>query len=131
METTKKVEIRGIDTNSVEKDDSFPSALAFYVELSEVPDSIWRELFLSQYEQSWYNLKREVRVHGHKIRVVSAPGEEQGQVDFIKRVVQGTNEVVGRYNTEVMRQRELEKKGQEGQTKIMEEAKERLRKVKV
>ena len=131
VDEIRKVTITKIDSDSVETDDSFPLGLAFHVYLSEVPDSVWRELFFSEYEQTWYSLKREMTVSGDKIRVVTAPGEEQGHVDFVKRLVEQTNKQVDMYNAEVKRQRDLQRQNLGREGKLVEEARERLKRVRL
>ncbi len=131
MEHVRKIRILAVDVDSVEKDDSFPSALAFYIRLSDFPDNVWREIFVNEYEQAWYNLKREVTVEGNRVRVVCAPGEEQGQIDFIKKLIEGTNQNVDRYNAQVDQQVEIEKLHQAKESKVVEEAKDRLKRVRI
>ena len=131
MEKVKKISIKSVDTDLVEKDDSFPEALAFYVYLSEVPESVWREFFSSEYEQSWFNLKREVTVSGDRIRIVTSPGEEQQHIDFIKQVVERTNRQVDEYNGELERQQQLDAKNRAKESKLVEDAKERLKRVRL
>ncbi len=131
MDLTRKIDIAGVDADSVEKDDSFPAALAFQIKLSDVPDNIWQEIFVSEYEQSWFNLKREVTLHGDRIRVVTAPGEEEKHIDFVKRLVSQTNDRAEEYNREVQRQRSIEERQTNEESKIVTEARERLKKVKL
>ncbi len=129
MDAVKKVKIVELDPDSVEKDDSFPEALAFHVRLSDVPDSVWTEIFISEYEQTWFNLKREVTVRGDRIHVVTAPGEEQAHINFIKQLLEQTNAKVDEYNKEIEHEAQMAKRERAADLDIVEQAKERLRKV--
>ena len=71
------ITIKGVDVDRIEKDDSFSKAYAFYVQLSATPDPIWIELFMSLYESTFQELKREMTIRGNQIRVVTAPDEEE------------------------------------------------------
>jgi len=129
MDAVKKVNIVELDRDTVEKDSSFPEALAFYIRLSDVPGSVWTEIFVSEYEQAWFNLEREVSVRGDRIRVVTAPGEEQAHINFIKQLVEQTNTKVEEYNKEIEREAHMARREQSAQAEMVEQAKERLRKV--
>jgi len=131
MERAEKITIKEVDSETVEKDDSFPDGLAFYINLSGNPHSVWLEIFVSEYEQAWYNLKREVAVFGDRIRVVTAPGEEQGHIDFVKGLVSGTNQKVDLYNAEVERTLRAQDRKESVDANKVREAKERLKKVRI
>ncbi len=127
----EKVIIKAVDSEQIEKDDSFPKAYAFYIVLSQTPDPIWFELFISRYENTFYNLKREMTIHGGRIRVVTAPGEEENHVRFFRRLVEETNKDVDDYNKKMseMVARENAKKGKEDAEADM--IRERLKKISI
>jgi hypothetical protein len=129
--TVGKVFVTKVDSDSVEKDNSFSKAYAFYVALSETPAPIWIELFMTRYETTFTNLKRQMTIQGNRVRVVTAPGEEEDHVRFLRHVVDETNKDVDEYNKKLARQA-----AGQGALKKMEDAeaqqiKERLRRISI
>lgn len=126
-----KVTIEKVDSERVEKDDAFPKAYAFYIVLSGTPHPIWVEIFLSRYEGRFYNIKREMTIHGRELRVVTAPGEEQQHVEFFRRLVDETNGMVDEYNKQLERQEASRRRMEDKEATEADAIKERLRKLQV
>lgn len=127
----QKVLIQAVDPDRIEKDDSFPKAYAFYVVLTTTPDPIWVELFISQYENRFYNLKREMTIHGDRIRVVTAPGEEENHVRFFRQLVDETNKQVDEYNKRLADREARERRFKEQEDAEAEQIRERLKKISI
>jgi hypothetical protein len=127
----KKITINGVDTDHIEKDESFPKAYAFYVALSETPEQIWVEFFMSRYEGMFTSLKREMTIQGSRVRVVTAPGEEGEHVRFLRQVVDETNKDVDEYNKKLARQEQQGRKLKALEDAEAEQIKERLRKISI
>jgi hypothetical protein len=127
----EKVTIKAVDLDRVEKDDSFPKAYAFYIALSETPEPIWVELFMSRYESTFTSLKREMTIQGSHVRVVTAPEEEENHVRFLRQVVDETNKDVDEYNRKLARQEEQERKLKAMEDAEAQQIKERLRRISV
>ena len=127
----QKVLIQAVDTDRIEKDDSFPKAYAFYIVLTSAPDPIWVELFVSQYENRFYNLKREMTTHGDRIRVVTAPGEEENHVRFFRELVNETNKQVDEYNKKLTDTEARERRFREQQDAEAQQIRERLKKISI
>ena len=123
--------MKAVDSDRVEKDDSFSKAYAFYVDLSETPEPIWTELFMTRYETTFTNLKREMTIEGNRIRVVTAPGEEESHVRFLRQVIDKTNQDVDEHNKKLARQQELERRFKATEDAEAQQIKERLRKISV
>jgi hypothetical protein len=126
-----KVTIKAVDLDRVEKDDSFSKAYAFYIALSETPEPIWVELFMSRYESTFTSLKREMTIQGSHVRVVTAPGEEENHVRFLRQVIDETNKDVDEYNKKLARQEEQERKFKAMEDAEAQQIKERLRRISI
>lgn len=125
----KRVEIVSVDTETVEKDDAFPKAYAFYIKLSGDPEHMWQRYFEDEWEHAFYTMKREIRVVGDKLRLVFGEGENiQSYVKFARQLVERTNERIARHNQqmeleekrELVKQEEIEKKKEEIRKKLRE-----------
>ncbi|PYV33973.1 MAG: hypothetical protein DMG22_07715 [Acidobacteria bacterium] len=127
----EKVKIKSIDSERIEKDDSFPNAYAFYIELDTAPHAVWEELFLRRYESDWFNLKREMTIQGKEIRVVTAPGEEEHQVDFYRRLVEETNRDAEEYNRDLAQQSELASRVAQSESAEAQRIRENLKKIHI
>jgi len=109
------ITIKSVDVDKLEKDDSFPSAYAFYISLDKEPDSTWRYLFDDSWRASLYPMKRPITVEGNKLRLVTADSDNlEEHVRFAKQLLEQTNqrykEHQGRLSDEEKRKKaELEK----------------------
>lgn len=116
------------DKLKIEKDDSFPMAYAFYIELDSKPSSDWRRFFEYEWSTSLYLQKREVIVLGDRLRVITAPNEIEGKIDWVKGLVEVTNIRVNKYNEEMKRREEREKIEKKRQEETIEKMRGRLKK---
>ena len=123
------ITIKGVDVDRIEKDDSFSKAYAFYVQLSATPDPIWIELFMSLYESTFQELKREMTIRGNQIRVVTAPGEEENHITFLRGLVEETNKEVDEYNKVQARREELGRRMELQKDAEAQQIRERLKKI--
>lgn len=92
----------------IEKDDSFPKAYAFELPLDSTPDNVWESIFEEEWKTSFYMLKRKVTIEGNKLRVITAPDEIEGKIEWVKSLVNSTNKRVEEYNKEMKRREEAE-----------------------
>lgn len=109
---SKKVKIKEpIDPQKlhIEKDDSFPLAYAFELPLDSTPDDIWRSIFEDEWKTSFYMLKRRVTIEDSRLRVITAPEEIKGKIEWIMHLVNSTNKRVEEYNQEIKRKEGAEK----------------------
>ena len=124
-EKIKPVEIIGVDAETVEKDDAFPKAYAFYINLSEKPEDIWQRYFEVEWRQALYTMKKEITVIEDKLRLVFGEGENiEGQVRFARQLVEKTNERIRKHNQQI----ELEEKQELAKQEEIEKKKEEIRK---
>ena len=127
----ERVTIKGVDVDRIEKDDSFSRAYAFYVQLSATPGPIWIELFMSLYESRFQERKSEMTIRGNQIRVVTAPGEEESNIEFLQSLVKTTNEKVDEYNQVQARREALERRMEQLKDAEAQRIRERLKKIRI
>ena len=123
----KKVEIAeivDIDTETVELDNSFPGAYAFYIKLSRKPDRQWVHIFNFEWERSIYLMKREIGIVGDRLRLISGADDNiQNHVDFARKLVKKTNARVEEDNRRI----ELAEQRRRGRGAELEKEKEEIR----
>jgi hypothetical protein len=128
MAMVKKVatiDIVDIDTEAVEKDDSFSAAYAFYIKLSGRPERQWLDIFNFEWRRSRYLMKREMTVIGDRLRLISGVDDNvQNHVAFAKELVKKTNERVEEDNRRI----ELMERRKSGMGEEVEKEKEEIRK---
>ncbi|GIV18750.1 MAG: hypothetical protein KatS3mg023_0501 [Armatimonadota bacterium] len=91
----QRIEITGIDVNSVEKDPSFATAYAFYMQLSETPNEAWTLAFSEEWKAIIAARKLQLDVVGDRLRCIVSEGDD------LRRVVQFAYEFVERINQRV------------------------------
>lgn len=128
---SKKVNIKEpIDPErlTIEKDDSFPLAYAFELPLESTPDDIWESVFKDEWKTSFYVLKREVTIEGAKLRVITTPDEIKEKIEWVKDLVDLTNERVGKYNKEMKRIEKIEAPNKRQLEEVIRKMRESLKK---
>ena len=127
MAMAKKVatiDIVEIDTETVEKDDSFPAAYAFYIRLSGRPERQWVDIFNFEWKRSLYLMKTEISVVGDKLRLISGAEDNiQNHIAFARDLVRKTNERVEEDNRRI----ELMEKRKRGAGDEIDREKEEIR----
>jgi hypothetical protein len=91
----QRIEITGIDVNSVEKDPSFATAYAFYMQLSETPNEAWTLAFSEEWKAIIAARKLQLDVVGDRLRCIISEGDD------LRRVIQFAYEFVERINQRV------------------------------
>lgn len=91
----QRIEITSIDVNSVEKDPSFATAYAFYMQLSETPNEAWTLAFSEEWKAIIAARKLQLDVVGDRLRCIVSEGDD------LRRVVQFAYEFVERINQRV------------------------------
>ncbi|MBA7649085.1 hypothetical protein ES703_56879 [subsurface metagenome] len=98
---SKPVEITSVDIDTIEKDEEFPDAYAFYIKLSDKPDLLW-ETYFAEWDKALSTMKRKISVVGDKLRLVFAYGDDiQNYVKFARGIVENTNERIKEHNRKV------------------------------
>lgn len=118
------IDIVDIDAETVEKDDSFSAAYAFYIKLSGKPERQWVDIFNFEWKRSRYLVKREIAVVGDRLRLISGADDNvQNHVAFARDLVRKTNERVEEDNRRI----ELMEKRKSGAGDEIEREKEAIR----
>jgi hypothetical protein len=91
----QRIEITGIDVNSVQKDPSFATAYAFYMQLSDTPNEAWTLAFSEEWKAIIAARKLQLDVVGDRLRCIVSEGDD------LRRVVQFAVEFVERINQRV------------------------------
>jgi hypothetical protein len=91
----QRIEITGIDVNSVQKDPSFATAYAFYMQLSDTPNEAWTLAFSEEWKAIIAARKLQLDVVGDRLRCIVSEGDD------LRRVVQFAMEFVERINQRV------------------------------
>ena len=119
------VDIIKIDTETVELDNSFPGAYAFYIKLSARPEPQWVRIFNFEWERSVYLMKREIRIVGDRLRMISGADDNiEKHVDFARTLVKKTNQRIEEDNRRV----ELAEQRRRGKGEWVEKEKDEIRK---
>jgi len=124
----KRVEIVSVDKDTVEKDSAFPKAYAFYINLSDKPDTLWVRYFEDEWEHALYSPKREIKVIGDKLRLIFGLGEDIAHYEKVARqLVERTNKRVERHIQKVEQEEKRELAKQEEIEKEKDEIRKKLR----
>lgn len=91
----QRIQIVGIDLESVEKDPSFATAYAFTMQLSETPNEAWTLAFSEEWKAIIAARKLQLDVVGDRLRCIVSEGDD------LRRVVQFAYEFVERINQRV------------------------------
>jgi len=122
-EAVKKVNLkRQIDINTVTitRDHYFPSAYIIDLPLDSVPDHVWQDVLDHEWKSSLHLWDRKLFIIGDRLRLVTTIDDIEPKLDWIKQVIQKTNENIEEYNrtavsseaqTEEESRRRLEEEG--------------------
>jgi hypothetical protein len=97
QEKSKYPEIRisWIDDSASRKAPDFPAAYVLEFVLNRVPNSEWGQIFMHNYRQAFYNMKRRTEVRGDRIIMIVADSDDlQGHANFANRLVGETNQFI-------------------------------------
>ena len=87
-----KVNLLRVDDNAYRKAPDFPAAYYLEFVLDRVPNEDWANVFMGEWETSFYSMKRETSLHHDRIVMVVADSDNlQSHADFAKRLVEDTN----------------------------------------
>lgn len=126
-EKSKPVEIIGVDTDTLEKDEEFSDAYAFYIKLSDKPDRLW-ESYLAAWDKALHTMQRKVSVVGDKLRLVFVYGDNiENYTKFARGIVENTNKRVKDHNRKVELEEKRELSEQEKSRRKEEEIRQKLR----
>ena len=127
FEKSKPVEIIGVDSETLEKDWAFPEAYAFYIRLSDEPDTLWQR-YLADWKDALNSMKRGISVEGNKLRFVFVYGDNiESCVKYATGLVKMINERVVKHNRQVESEEKKYMAEQEVDRKKEEELRGKLR----
>jgi hypothetical protein len=108
-EKPKKVKLQNIDVDNIEinRDDYFPNAYVIDLLLDSVPDHAWQDILDREWKTSLRLWDRKLFVVGDKLRLVTTMDDIGGKLDWVKHVVERTNQGVDEYNKEVQARKAL------------------------
>jgi hypothetical protein len=124
---SKIIEIIGADSDTLEKDHTFPEAYAFYIKLADEPDHIWQK-YLAEWKNALNAMQRDITVAGDRLRLVFVYGDDmQNYANYAANLVNLINKRVEEYNKQVELKEKTEMSVQEVEKSKEEEL---LRKLK-
>jgi len=127
LNKSQPVEIIGVDADTLEKDETFPEAHAFYIKLSDEPDNVWRS-YLAKWNNALNVERRKIDVVGDRLRLVFVYGDNiQNYTKYAVQLVKWVNERVIEYNKKVDSLEKKELRKQEERRRKEEEIGRQLR----
>lgn len=125
---TQNIQIVGIEVESVEKDNSFATAYAFYMRLSETPNAAWTLAFNEEWKAVQAARKLQLDVVGDRLRCIVSEGDDlRKHLRFACEFVERVNQKVPQYCAQLEEQQRREAAYQREITARIEELRERLR----
>ncbi len=126
---SQPVEIIGVDTDTLEKDETFPEAHAFYIKLSDEPDKVWRS-YLAKWNNALSAMQSKIDVVGDRLRLVFVYGDSiQDCAKYATKLVKMVNERVVEHNKKVDSLEKVALRKQEESRKKEEEMQQQLRRL--
>ena len=81
-----------VNTDIIKKDRASQKAYAFFITLSDKPDSLWKKYFEDEWKNSDYAIKRAIKIDSNRLRVVFEYGENMREhAKFAQGLVDTTN----------------------------------------
>ncbi len=127
LNKSQPVEIIGVDTDTLEKDETSPETYAFYIKLSDEPDSVWLS-YLAKWNDALDAMQRNIDVVGDRLRLVFIYGDNiQNYAEYAAQLVKVVNKRVMEYNKKVDSLEKMELGKQEDSRRKEEEIRQQLR----
>lgn len=90
-----EIQINLIDNSAWRKAPDFPAAYVLEFVLNRDPNSEWARIFVHNYQQALYNMKRRTEIRGDRIVMIVADSDNlQWHANFAKRLVEETNRFI-------------------------------------
>jgi tRNA uridine 5-carbamoylmethylation protein Kti12 len=103
-ELAKKVKLKeNIDVSTIKiiRDHYFRSAYLIDLPLDSVPDHAWQDILDREWRTSLRLWDRKLFVVGDKLRLVTTIDGIEGKIDWVKQVIERTNQGIDEYNREI------------------------------
>jgi len=101
---TKKVNLLGpidMDKITIRKDHYFSNAYIIDLPLDSIPDHVWQDIFEQKWGSSRHLWDRKLFVIGDKLRLITTAHNIENKLDWVKQIIEQTNEGVEKYNREI------------------------------
>jgi hypothetical protein len=103
-EEARKVKLKeNIDVSAldIKKDSYFRGAYVIDLPLDSVPDHAWQDILDREWRASLRLWDRKLFVVADKLRLVTSIDDIEGKIDWVKQVIERTNQGIDEYNKEI------------------------------
>jgi hypothetical protein len=103
-EEARKVKLKeNIDVGAldIKKDSYFRSAYVIDLPLDSVPDHAWQDILDREWRASLRLWDRKLFVVADKLRLVTSIDDIEGKIDWVRQVIERTNQGIDEYNKEI------------------------------
>jgi hypothetical protein len=128
---SRKVNLKPVDPDKlkIEKSALLPRAYVFDLELDSTPDHHWILAFEAKRQASRrMHASTPVAVLGNKLEVATLPDEIRDKVEWIKGLVDSTNNRIENYNEQIEQKHEAERQKQLKEQETIKRMREALKK---
>jgi hypothetical protein len=128
---SRKVNLKPVDPDKlkIEKSAVISGAYVFDLELDSAPDHHWILAFETELHASRYMSSRTpVAVVGDKLEVLTLPDEIKDKIEWIKGLVDSTNNSIEEYNEQIKQRHEAEQDKQQEEQETIKRMREALKK---
>jgi len=103
-EEARKVKLKeNIDVSAldIKKDSYFRGAYVIDLPLDSVPDHAWQDILDREWRASLRLWDRKLFVVADKLRLVTSIDDIEGKIDWVKQIIERTNQGIDEYNKEI------------------------------
>jgi len=127
---SKTVNLKPIDPDKlkIERSVWLHDGYDFELELDSIPDPVWVQIFERERQASLNTLKGPVSVAVDKLEVSTSPDEIKGKIEWVKGLVDSTNQGVEEYNEQVMQKIEADEQKRMREPETIKKMREALKK---
>jgi hypothetical protein len=97
------------DKINIVRDHYFEGAYLIDFPLDRTPDHTWQDIFDREWRSSRRLWDRKLFIINDKLRLITTPDELEEKIDWIKQVIQQTNEEIDEYNRTAPIEKQLKK----------------------
>lgn len=111
-ELSKKVKLlEPIDADKINitRDHYFKGAYVIDLPLERSPDHAWQDIFDREWRASRRLWDRKLFIINDKLRLITTPDELEEKIDWIKQIIEQTNEEIDEYNRTMPIEKQLQK----------------------
>jgi hypothetical protein len=104
-EAAKKVNLVepvNVDSIVIKRDHYFLNAYIIDFPLDSMPDHVWQDILEREWKMSRHLWDRKLFVIGNKLRLVTPASEIEDKLNWVKQVLERTNQAIDVYNEEAL-----------------------------